>query len=137
MYLIDTNVISELMRPVPNAGVLAWLDSHHPLYISSITQAELLFGVYRMAESKRKTAYLAALQEMFEQDFIGRIIGFDTACTTAYAEICCRRFAVGKPIHTADAQIAAIALTYGMCLTTRNTKDFTDIDGLTLINPFV
>ena len=134
MYLLDTNVLSEIMRPMPNVAVIDWLNNHSPLYISTITQAELLAGAYMMADGKKKQAYLTAIDEMLKQDFAGKVLAFDGVSANHYAHLVAERKRIGKPIHTADAQIASIATAYGLHLVTRNTKDFVLIENI--INPF-
>lgn len=136
MYLLDTNVLSELMRPMPSKVVIEWLDNHSPLYISTITQAELLAGAYMMTDGKKKRAYLNAIDDMIKQDFAGKILPFDGISANHYANLIAERKRIGRPIHTADAQIASIALAHDLTLVTRNTKDFIAIDGLIVFNPF-
>ncbi|RME57137.1 type II toxin-antitoxin system VapC family toxin [Candidatus Parcubacteria bacterium] len=138
MILLDTNVLSELMRPQPADAVVTWLDSQpmEQVWISAITQAEILLGLALMPAGKRQQALSKAAMAMFEKDFGGRCLPFDARCTPAYAAIVSRRIQKGRPVSTEDAQIAAIALTYDLHLATRNTKDFEEIDGLQLLNPW-
>jgi predicted nucleic acid-binding protein len=138
MILLDTNVLSELMRPNPDNTVVAWLDSQpmEQVWISAITQAEILLGLALMPPGKRQQALTKAAMAMFEEDFAGRCLPFDARCTPAYASIVARRMRKGRPVSTEDAQIAAIALTYDLHLATRNIKDFEEIDGLQLLNPW-
>lgn len=137
-FLLDTNVLSELMREQPAAQVLDWF-SHNTmatLKTSTITQAEILTGIALLPSSKRRTALAVAAEQMFEQDFAGHSLPFDTAAAKNYAVIVAARTRLGQPISTEDAQIAAIALASGLTVATRNIKDFENIDGLLLANPW-
>lgn len=136
-FLLDTNIISELMKPAPNQQVLDWLNKQSDLYISSITQAELLYGVFRMPDGKRKTQFLEQLTLMFDVDFEYRILSFNCKSAVLYADLVTKREKIGKAIDISDAQIASIALENHLTLVTRNTKHFMDIDGLTIYNPFL
>lgn len=137
MILLDTNVVSELMRRSPSIEVVRW-TAQHPgtrLAITSITQAEILYGIELLPDGPRRAALLSAAEAMFWEDFEGRIFGFDSEAAPVYARIAARRRALGAPISQADAQIAAIARTHGATLATRNIVDFTDC-GIDLVNPW-
>ena len=136
--LLDTNVLSELLRAQPARSVLAWFAAQRPesLHVSAITQAEMLLGARVLPKGKRRAALEQALKTMFEQDFRGRVLAFDASAATAYVDIVAGRRTAGRPISQLDAQIAAIAQRADMKLATRNTADFTDC-GLTLLNPWV
>lgn len=136
--LLDTNVLSELMRPQPAPAVLEWFAqrSGDTFYISAITQAEILLGIALLPAGKRREALAAAAAAMFAEDFAGRCLPFDAAGAGFYADIGSARRAAGQPVTTEDAQIAAIALAYGYPLATRNVRDFAGIQGLTLLNPW-
>jgi len=138
-FLLDTNVLSELMREHTDAGVLGWFAQHKrsAMSISTVTQAEILTGVALLPAGKRRMALALAAEQMFEQDFAGRCLAFDAAAARNYALIVADRTRRGLPISTEDAQIAAIALAAGLTVATRNTKDFEYINGLTLANPWV
>jgi len=138
MILLDTNVLSEFMRPHPNALVVTWLNEQPggELWISAISRAEIELGLALMPEGKRQHALVAAAQGMFEEDFAGRCLPFDAAASSQYARIVAIRTRMGRPISVEDAQIAAIALAHRMCLATRNTHDFDAIEGLVVINPW-
>lgn len=140
MIVLDTNVLSELMRPAPDAKVCDWFDAQVPgqLWISSITVAEILLGIARLPEGKRKTGLRQMADELFAVDFAGRIIPFDNLAASHYAELAAAREMAGKPISMADAQIAAICKSAPngfAALATRNSKDFIGL-GLILINPW-
>ena len=138
-FLLDTNVVSELMRLRPDASVLAWFDAQTqtPFFTSAITQAEILLGIALLPAGKRRDALAVAANTMFEEDFAQRCLAFDPAAAGEYALLVALRNTIGKPISTEDAQIAAIALHHQLTLVTRNTKDFRHIEGLVLINPWL
>lgn len=137
-FLLDTNVLSELMRQRPDTDVLDWFaqHAHAAMRISSVTQAEILTGIALLPAGKRRMALALAAEQMFAQDFAGHCHVFDTAAAKNHALIVSARTRQGHPISTEDAQIAAIALAAGLTVVTRNTKDFEKIDGLTLVNPW-
>lgn len=137
MLLLDTNVISELMRAEPAAVVLDWFGKHQAsdLFISAVTEAELRTGVAILPEGQRRDRLLLALDAMVDQDFQARVLPFDSSAAKAYAEIAARRRTAGRPIAEADCQIAAIAKASNAPVVTRNVKDF-DGCGIRLINPW-
>lgn len=139
MLLLDTNVLSEFMRPRPDAGVVAWLDAQvqPDLFISAISRAEIELGLALMPAGKRQAGLAQAARVMFEHDFEGRCLAFDDGAASHYARLVAERTRRGRPISVEDAQIAAIALARGLRLATRNTSDFTDIDGLVVVDPWV
>ena len=137
MIVLDTNVISELTRPVPEPGVLSWLDSlpAGEVGTTAVTAAELLCGVARMPAGRRKAELAAAVGGLLGHDFRDRVLPFDERCASRYADIACARETLGRPIGVADAQIAAICRTAEATLATRNTDDFSGT-GIELINPW-
>lgn len=137
--LLDTNVLSELMRPQPSSVVLAWFKQQEGavFYISAITQAELLLGVALLPGGKHRDAISDAVERMFEQDFVERCLPFDELAAHEYAALVAARLKSGLPISTEDAQIAAIALRHDLALATRNTKDFRKISELVLLDPWL
>lgn len=137
--LLDTNVLSELMRPQPSTIVLAWFaqQKNSEFYTSAITQAELLLGVALLPDGKRRDSVAGAVEQMFEQDFVDHCLPFDEFAAHEYAALVAARTKLGMPISTEDAQIAAIALRNGLALVTRNTKDFRNISDLVLIDPWL
>lgn len=136
--LLDTNVLSELLRSAPELVVLTWFAGQpsETLFVSAITQAEMTLGARLMPASKRRASLQAALGAVFSEDFAGRILPFDSAAVPAYVDIVSARRAAGRPISQFDAQIAAIALHAGAKLATRNVNDFENC-GVTLVNPWV
>jgi toxin FitB len=137
MILLDTNVLSELMRPAPSAAVENWigLQPVASIFISAITEAELRYGVALLPEGRRQVQLLAKIEAMLAEDFAGRILPFDSPAASAYADIAVMRRRSGRPISEADAQIAAIASSRGASLATRNMNDFLDC-GIDVVDPW-
>ena len=111
MIILDTNVLSELMRPTPSPRVVAWVARQPAaeLFTTSITEAEIFYGIELLAKGKRREGLLAAAEAMFAEDLAGRIFGFESEAARAFSRIAAHRHALGRPISHADAQIAAIA----------------------------
>jgi len=137
MIVLDTNVISEVMRPAPADAVLRWIAGQPAalLYTTSVTQAEILFGLALLPEGRRRDGLMTAAEQMFAEDFAGRVLPFDTIAAQAFAPIAAARRRKGRPTGTFDARIAAIARSRGTALATRNEADFLDC-GLVIINPW-
>lgn len=137
MIVLDTNVLSELMRAQPDPAMLAWLDRQesHELMMTAVTVAELLYGIARLPEDRRKVGLHDAAHSMFEDEFAGRVLAFDEAAAVQYSTLVVAREAIGRPISMADAQIAAICRHQGAVLATRNGKDF-EATGITVVNPW-
>jgi hypothetical protein len=138
MIIIDTNVISELLRPTPEPAVEAWLGEQDGLsiYLTAISEAELRYGVAIMTSGKRRDGLGNAIDRILRDDMAGRILPFDSAAARAYADIAANRRSAGKPISQADCQIAAIARAHNAPLATRYTFDFEGC-GIDLINPWI
>ncbi len=138
MIVLDTNVLSELMKPAPDMRIVAWLDSHPPtsLFTTTITQAEILYGVGLLPEGRRRTQLEVALAGMFDEDFAGRVLPFDGAAARAYAVIAAARRQMGEPISQFDAQIAGVCRSRDAALATRNAADFTGC-GIEVRNPWI
>ena len=137
MIILDTNVLSELMRPAPSVQVLRWLAKHPPLrlFTTTITQAEILYGLELLPAGKRRAALESAVEAMFEEDFDGRILPFDSDAARVFPRIAAARRAAGRPTTQFDAQIAAIARSRGAVVATRNTGDFEHC-GIAVLNPW-
>ena len=137
MIVLDTNVLSELMRQTPAERVVQWMEpqANSSLFTTTVTQAEILYGVTLLPAGKRKEGLAAAVDEMFEHDFKGRVLPFDGPAAISFSEICADRTRLGRPISQFDAQIAAIARSRGAALATRNTSDFEEC-GIRVIDPW-
>lgn len=137
MIILDTNLLSETLRPVPDAQVLLWLavQPRPALFTTTVTRGELFYGLQLMPDGQRKTSMLNTVRAIFDEDLAGQVLSFDSAAADAYAEIAASRRIAGKPISQFDAMIAAIAQSRGATLATRNLKDFADC-GIELINPW-
>lgn len=136
--LLDTNVLSELLRSAPEAVVLAWFSQQpaESLFVSAVTQAEMMLGARLLPAGKRRNALQDNIAAMFDEDFSGRILPFDSAAVADYVDITSARRTAGRTISQFDAQIAAIALRHKLKFATRNIRDF-DNCGLTLVNPWL
>ena len=137
MIVLDTNVVSELMRKDAAAEVVAWVDRHpgDQVFITAVTAAALLYGVARLPDGRRKQALAAKVRDLIDEDFEDQVLPFSSDSAHHYAEIVASRERLGKPINMADAQIAAICRQYDLGLGTRNTKDFADT-GIRVVNPW-
>ena len=137
MIILDTNVVSELMRAAPDPAVMGWVDGQRltDLWITATSAGELEFGAARLPAGRRKRALTAEVVAMVDQTFARRVLVFDRAAAAHYAVIAASRERAGRRIRTADAQIAAVCRARNAPLATRNTKDF-DGTGVELINPW-
>ena len=137
VIVLDTNVVSELMRPSPAPAVEAWMAGRDAadLFFTAVGEAELRYGVTVMAPGRRRSAVESSVEAMLREDFAGRILPFDSAAARAYAVIAATRRAAARPITQADGQIAAIARSRSMAVATRNTRDFESV-GVDLIDPW-
>ena len=137
MIVLDTNVVSEMMRPAPDPSVLNWLNTQvaEELWLNSVVVSALLFGMARLPAGARKRLLTDTFAAMLEQDFSGRILPFDLEAAVIYAELAAGWEAKGRPVEMADGQIAAICLAQGAKLATRNLKHFGGL-GLVLVNPW-
>jgi predicted nucleic acid-binding protein len=137
MIILDTNVLSELMRPKPSPLVVTWAAKQPAteLFTTSITEAKIFYGIQLLTKGKRREGLLAAAEAMFAEDFKGRIFGFESDAARVFSTIAAHRRALGRPISHADAQIAAIAQVRGAKLATRNVTDFENCD-LAIVDPW-
>lgn len=139
MILLDTNVISELVKSEPNQAVVAYVGGLAPdtVFTAAVCEAEIRYGLARMADGRRRDELIARMTAFFETGFPDQVLQFDRACAAVYGEIRHGREAAGKPITVEDAMIAATARAYGVrAIATRNSKDFVDC-GVTLIDPWL
>ncbi|MFT0531579.1 type II toxin-antitoxin system VapC family toxin [Castellaniella hirudinis] len=137
MILLDTNVISEQFRAVPDETVIDWLNRQplETLYLASMTVAELRAGVALMPAGKRRTVLSDSIEHQVLPLFVGRVLSFDMACTRAYADVLAAARKIGSGIEAADAVIAAIALDNGFSVATRDVSPFLAA-GVKVINPW-
>ena len=135
--LLDTNVLSEILRTSPDPAVLEWFSKQRDdeLHVSAVTQAEMLLGVRLLPQGKRRQRLDDAMRGLFDTDFAGRVLPFDAPSVAYYVEVVATRRRAGRPISQFDAQIAAIALQNDASLATRDLGDFEGC-GLRLIDPF-
>ena len=133
MIVLDTNVVSELMRAAPAVAVVEWIDRQpaEEVWLTAITLGELLYGVARLPDGRRKAELAASVEAMLAEDLDHRVATFDEAAAGHYADVVVVRERTGRPISAADAQIAAICRSHGALLATRNVEDFANT-GVTL-----
>lgn len=138
MILLDTNIVSEVMKPRPADTVVAWLNDQNSekLYISAITVGEIAFGLRILPDGKRR----AGLRERFEKfvtlAFDQRVLAYDESAARVYGELMGERRELGLPMSAPDGQIAAIARLHHLAVATRNVRDFESC-GIEVVNPFV
>jgi len=137
VIVLDTNVVSELLRPAPAPQVESWLAAQDgaTVYFTAVGEAELRHGLAIMPAGRRRKALAEAIDAMLEEDFRDRILPFDRAAASAYAVIAAARRVAGQPISQFDAHIAAIAHANAFAVATRNTGDFAGC-GIALIDPW-
>jgi predicted nucleic acid-binding protein len=137
IYVLDTNVLSEVMKPTPSLAVATWMRAQSPrsLFTASICQAEILAGVAVLPNGRRRAEFEATALAIFTREFDGRILPFDTKAASAYAEIFANRRQMGRPIETADLIVAATARAHDAAVVTRDSGGFEGC-GVTLVNPW-
>jgi len=137
MIILDTNVISELMQLHPSPKVMHWFarQSWEEIFTTSVTEAEIFYGIELLPQGKRRESLLAAAESVFAKELEGRVLGFDTYAARAFSKIAANRRAVGRPISQLDAQIAAIAWFHDASLATRDVADFADC-GVNVVDPW-
>ena len=137
MIILDTNVVSELMRNSPHPEVVAWLDDQptETLFVTAITEAEIRTGIALLPDGGRRRGLTVAAEHFFDVLFAERIMPFDSEAAQSYAEIAASRRAAGRPISQADCQIAAITRSRGALVATRDVGDFVGC-GIDVKNPW-
>ncbi len=137
MFVLDTNVVSELMRERPNPQVLGWMDNQFTgnLFVTSVTEAEIRTGIAILPEGERQRGLAAAAERLFGVFFAERILPFDSDAAQAYAMLAAARRAAGRPTSQADCQIAAVARSVGASIVTRNARDFSGA-GIDIVDPW-
>ncbi len=135
--LLDTNVVSELMRESPEPRVARWVSGHpvEDLFLSAVSEAELRYGAAILPMGKRRETLVFKIEAMLSDAFEDRVIPFDSDAARAYAYIAAARRSAGRPVASADCQIAAIAAARNLRLATRNLCDFEDM-GVETVNPW-
>lgn len=137
MIIIDTNIISELMKANPASSVIAWIDRQETtqLYITTITLAEITYGLYALPQGNRRNSLEETFHKAIMEAFAHRILVFDQPAAFLYGKIMSQRKQLGRPLGVPDGQICAIASHHAATVATRNTRDFLDC-GIELVNPF-
>jgi hypothetical protein len=137
VWILDTNVISEMVAPRPAEQVLAWIAAapERQLFTSAISEAELFYGVERMPAGRRRDGLRVAIEAVFDW-LPGRVLPFRSATARAYARLLAQRATIGRVMSQSDAQIAAIAAEHKATLVTRNTRDFAH-SNIELLNPWL
>jgi len=137
MIVLDTNVLSELIRPQPQACVVDWLrqQTRATVFTTVITRAELFYGAFLLPEGRRKSEKIREIEAIFDEDMRAKVLSFDGVACMLYAHIASMRRKAGRTVGPFDTMIAAITQTHGATLATRNTKDFDDC-GIRLVNPW-
>lgn len=136
ILVLDTNVLSELFRPAPHPDVIAWRRAHlGETVITAVTKAEVLYGIEKLPEGRRRRQVEVAVRETFAAHTPSAVLPFDDAAAAAYARITAHRESIGRPISVPDAQIAAICASQEFPLATRNVRDFEET-GIVVLDPF-
>jgi len=137
VIVLDTNVLSEEIRQSPSPKVLRWFEEQDPVsvFTTAVTQAEMLYGLESLPVGRRRSTLQQAIEKMFEEEFLGRILPFDEDAARSFAKIVAARDALGRPISQFDAMIGAIAKSRRAALATRNVADFQGC-GLRIIDPW-
>ena len=136
--LLDTNVVSELMRESPEPAVARWISNHpvEDLFLSAVSEAELRYGAAILPLGRRRETLFFKIEAMLSDAFEDRVLAFDSDAARAYGHIAAARRSAGRPVASADCQIAAIAAARRMRLATRNVRDFRDM-GIDIVDPWV
>ena len=137
MIVLDTNVVSEMMRTEPALNVVAWLNSQDAslLFLTAVTVGEVRYGLRVLPQGKRRRLLEEGFERILAEAFPGRILAFDEMAAHRYGEIMGRRKEIGRPLAILDGQIASIAWSNGCSVATRNVQDFIEC-GVEVINPF-
>ena len=137
MILLDTNIVSATMAPVPPGKVLAWLNQQatETLFLSAVTLAEISYGLHVLPPGKRRQSLTERFSEFIAAGFAQRILSFDARSAAEYGDVMSHRRGIGRPLNVLDGQIASIARAHSMAIATRNTRDFEEC-GLELMNPW-
>jgi predicted nucleic acid-binding protein len=137
VIILDTNVLSALMRKLPDAAVVGWLDQQPPesVWITSVTLFEARLGLALLPDGKRRAGLVSAFARLLEEDLENRVLDFDTGAALEAAELTAQRQRAGRSVDIRDTQIAGIALARHATLATRNARHFADLK-LNVIDPW-
>lgn len=137
MIILDTNVVSEELKPKPSAAVSRWVSGQDPsaVFITTITVAEILYGIERLSAGGRRERFVDSVVRLLSERFSGRILAFDEPAASAFAQIVAGRERLGRPIAYLDAMIASIARSHASAIATRNTRDFEHC-GIRVLDPW-
>lgn len=137
MFILDTNVLSELMDPAGASEVLNWADAirRHDVFTTALNQAEILYGIAIMSEGRRRSEFVSRADAMFSESFRGRILAFDERAAAQFAAVSAKLKRLGRPVGLVDSQIAAIARVHEMAVVTRNVQHFDDCE-ISVVNPW-
>jgi len=137
MIVLDTNVVSETMRPRPAPEVMGWLDRQAPveLFVTSVSVGEIHFGLECLDDGRRKLELQTRFERFLKRGFDGRILDYTSECARRYGQLMGWRRRAGRPLSAPDGQIAAICLAHGADIATRNVREFA-LAGLTVVDPF-
>ena len=138
MIVLDTNVVSEVMRAAPSPFVVVWLNHQDAslLYLTAVTVAEIRYGLRILPQGKRRRSLEEGFERILVEGFTGRILPFDEAAAHRYGEVMGRRKEIGRPLDILDGQIAAISWVNSFSVATRNVQHFLDC-GVDILNPFL
>lgn len=138
MIIVDTNIVSEAMKPSPTRAVVTWLNEQETssLFLTTVTIAEVRYGLRVLPQGKRRRALKDGFERILTEAFEGRILSFDEPAAREYGNVMSHRKELGRPLSILDGQIAAIARATGFGVATRNTRNFAEC-GLKLVNPFL
>lgn len=137
MIVVDTNVVSEMMRAEPAPAVVSWLNGQEAssLFLTTITIGEIGYGLRILPQGKRRLLLEQGFERLLAEAFAGRVLAFDEEAARHYAEVMGRRKEMGRPLSILDGQIASIARANGCAVATQNVRDFVEC-GVDVINPF-
>ncbi len=138
MWILDTNVVSELVAIKPTVDVVGRISQlpQNAVYTTAVTEAEIFYGIERLPTGRRRDHLRTAIEAIFSEDFAGRVLPFDSHAARIYGRLLAERRTAGRPMPQSDVQIAAIAIAHRAVLVTRNTRDFAGSD-IALLNPWV
>jgi predicted nucleic acid-binding protein len=137
MVILDTNVVSEMMKAAPSTTVLSWMNDQDAsqLFLAAGTVGEIRYGLRVLPQGKRRRSLEEGFERILAEGFAGRVLAFDEAAAHRYGEVMGRRQEIGRPLPILDGQIASIAWSNGYAVATRNVQDFLEC-GVKIINPF-